>query len=262
MADVAWELRESGPSDAKHTVLLLPGGCCSARTYKELMDEPALSGMRLVAATLPGHAGAPPLQDPSIENTARVAAELAEKVGADVLVGYSMGATVAYEMVVSKAFTGPTVLIGISLSAEDEAGFFLRMVKLGSVFGSLPSKILSTGAAAMVKKDTASPERRRELKADFKKNVPRENQPALRLYVDYLYQQKRPAELLCETGVRTWTAHSAEKSDGGLTDAERATLEACATTKVITIPGASFFIPFERSAACAEIIAEASATLA
>jgi pimeloyl-ACP methyl ester carboxylesterase len=261
MTDVDWQLYETGPSDAKHTALLLPGGLCDARTYAEMMAEPALSGMRLVAATLPGHAGAPPLADPSVENNARVATELASKVSADVLVGYSMGATVAYEMAVTKAFTGPVVLIGISLSAKDEAGFFINLVKMGSVLGSLPSWILSTGAASMVKKDGASPERRRELKADFKKNVPRDSQPALKKYVDYLYALDRPAERLCESGVPTWIAHSEKRSDGGLTDHERATLEACATTKVITIPGASFFIPFERRAECAEIIAEATATL-
>jgi hypothetical protein len=171
-----------------------------------------------------------------------------------------MGATIAFEMVVTKAFTGPTVLIGISVSAEDEAKFFLWASK-STVLGSLPSKLLSTGAAAMVKKDSASEARRRELKADFKKNVARENQPALREYAKYLERQERPAERLCETGVPTWIAHSAEKSDGGLTDQERATLEACATTHVVTIPGASFFIPFERPKECAEIIAEASASV-
>jgi hypothetical protein len=111
-----------------------------------------------------------------------------------------------------------------------------------------------------VKKDSASEARRKELKADFKKNVARDNQPALRAYVNYLEKLQRPAERLCETGVPTWIAHSEKKSDGGLTDAERATLEACATTHVITIPGASFFIPFERSKECAEIIAEASSS--
>jgi pimeloyl-ACP methyl ester carboxylesterase len=92
---VEWELREAGPSDAEHTVLLLPGGMCSAGSYAEVMAEPALAGMRLVAATLPGHAGAPPPQDYSIENYARWAAEVARNVGADVVVGFSMGASVA-----------------------------------------------------------------------------------------------------------------------------------------------------------------------
>ena len=34
-----WEVVESGPSDAEHTVLLLPGGWCTALFYDELMAE-------------------------------------------------------------------------------------------------------------------------------------------------------------------------------------------------------------------------------
>src|SRR6478672_2952915 len=98
-----WELRETGPADAQHTVLLLPGGMCSAGSFAELMAEPALADMRLVAATLPGQAGAAPPDDCSIENYARLASELATKVGADIVVGFSMGGSVAFEMVVSGA---------------------------------------------------------------------------------------------------------------------------------------------------------------
>ena len=106
LSTIDWELREAGPLDAEHTVLLLPGGMCSAGSYAELMAEPGLAGMRLVAATLPGHAGTPPPDDYGIENYARLAAELAKKVGADVVVGFSMGASVALEMVVLGGFTG------------------------------------------------------------------------------------------------------------------------------------------------------------
>src|SRR4051795_6907512 len=129
--DVDWDLREAGPSDAEHTVLLLPGGSCRAGSYAEVMAEPALAEMRLVAATLPGNAGAPPPDDYSVENYAGFTAELATKVGADVLVGFSMGATVALEMVASGAFSGPVVLLGISLSPEDEAAFFRAICRLG-----------------------------------------------------------------------------------------------------------------------------------
>src|SRR5438270_253279 len=90
-----WELRETGPPDAESTVLLLPGGMCSAGAYAELMAEAALANTRLVAATLPGHAGTPPPDDYSIENYARLAAEVATNVGADVVVGVGMGASVA-----------------------------------------------------------------------------------------------------------------------------------------------------------------------
>lgn len=68
-----WQLRESGPPDAPHVVLLLPGGMCSAGSFDEVMEAPALAGTRLLAATLPGHAGAPPPEDYSIENYARLA---------------------------------------------------------------------------------------------------------------------------------------------------------------------------------------------
>ena len=144
---VDWELRESGSADAEHTVLLLPGGMCSAGSFAEVMAAPALAGMRLVAATLPGHAGAPPPDDYLIENNARLAGELARKVGADVVVGFSMGGSVALEMLVSGAFAGPAVLLGVGLSAEDEPAFFRALVRLGSVLGGLPAALLAKGAS-------------------------------------------------------------------------------------------------------------------
>lgn len=86
------QLFESGPADAEHTVLLLPGGMCSARSYLELTQEPTLSGLRLVAATMPGQAGAPSPDDYSPEAYGRTAADLVAETGADVVVGFSMGA--------------------------------------------------------------------------------------------------------------------------------------------------------------------------
>jgi hypothetical protein len=51
-----WDLRESGPADADHTVLLLPGGLCTAVFFDDLIAEPKLSEgpIRLVAATPQG----------------------------------------------------------------------------------------------------------------------------------------------------------------------------------------------------------------
>ena len=71
-----WETSQSGPIAADRTVLLIPGGLSTAVSYTELMAEPALSGVHLVAVTLPGHGGAPP-EDFSIETYARLAAGLA-----------------------------------------------------------------------------------------------------------------------------------------------------------------------------------------
>jgi pimeloyl-ACP methyl ester carboxylesterase len=102
--NVEWELVRSGPASGDHGVLLLPGGSCSARSYGAVMAQPALAGTRLVAATLPGHAGTAPPEDFSVESYARLAAKLAAENGCDVVVGFSMGATVAFEMAASGIF--------------------------------------------------------------------------------------------------------------------------------------------------------------
>jgi len=254
--EIDWELREAGPPDAERTLLLLPGGMCSAGSYGEVMAEPALAGMRLVAATMPGHAGAPPPEDYSIENYARLTAELARRVGADVVVGFSMGASVALEMVASGAFSGPVVLLGISLSAADEAGFFRAIVHLGSVLGGVPAAVLAKGAASMVKRIPVSAERQDELRADFHKNVPRHNREGLREYVRWLHRHQHPAERLCRAGVPAWIVH-AEKGDGGLTPDERHTLEACPQARLVTIRGSVFFLPNEVPDRIADVIVEA-----
>jgi pimeloyl-ACP methyl ester carboxylesterase len=256
--DLEWELRQEGPLDAEPTVLLLPGGMCSAGSYAEVMAEPALAKMRLVAATLPGHAGAPPPDDYSIENYARLTAELARKVGADVVVGFSMGGSVALEMVASGGFPGPAVLLGISLSAKDEPPFFRGIVRLGGVLGSMPSAMLAKGAASMVKRIPVSDERRRELREDFGKNVPRQTKRGLREYLRWLHRHEHPAERLCRAGVPTWIVH-AEKGDGGLTDEERRTLEACQHAHLVTLPGTVYFAPNEVPERIADVILEAVA---
>src|SRR3954451_24956511 len=148
---VEWDIVESGPPKAEQVVLLLPGGMCSAGSYAEVMAEPQLAGAHLIAATLPGQAGAPPLPDPSPEAYAGAVAELAHSAGVDVVVGFSMGATVAYEMLVSGSFVGPAGLLGISLSAPDEPAAFRAIIRLGSLLGSLPAVALKKGAASMLK---------------------------------------------------------------------------------------------------------------
>jgi pimeloyl-ACP methyl ester carboxylesterase len=255
---VDWELRESGPPDAAQTVLLLPGGMCSAGSFAEVMAEPSLAGMRLVAATLPGQAGAPPPDDYSVESYARGVAELAEQVGAHLVVGFSMGAVVAVEMVVSGAFRGPVVLLGVSLSTEDEPAFFRAIVRLGNVLGGLPASVLAKGAASMVKRIPGTAERRAELRADFRRNVPAVVQRSLREYLRWLNRGEGRAERLCKAGVPAWVVH-AEKGDGGLTDEERRTLEACPHVELVTIPGHVFFLPNEVPERIAEVIVEAAA---
>lgn len=254
--DVDWELREAGPADAAHTVLLLPGGMCSARSYAEVMEQPSLTGLRLIAATMPGQAGAPPPDDPSVENYARLTTELVASVGADVVAGFSMGAVVAAEMVVSGAFTGPVVLLGVSLSTKDEPAFFRALIRLGSVLGTLPTALLAKGAASMVKRIPASPERLEELREDFRRNDPADQKEALREYLGWLHRGDGRAQALCEAGVPLWIVH-AEKGDGGLTEDERRTLAACPSAHLVTIPGKVFFLPNEVPERVAAVLLDA-----
>lgn len=253
-----WELYETGPEDAEHAVLLLPGGLTAARLYTEVMAEPALKEMRLVAATLPGHCGTRPPGDITVENYARLAGELASERGCDVVTGFSMGATVALEMVTSGVFAGPAVLLGISMSARDEAAFFRAIVRLGSVLGGLPSAALLRMTGMMVKALALPPERKAELAADFRRNNPRVIRRLLREYVRYLGGHADSAARLCDAGVPAWIVH-AEKGDGGLTTDERRVLEACPLATVVTIPGTSHLLPTETQAQIAEIIAAAVA---
>ena len=55
-----------------------------------------------------------------------------------------------------------------------------------------------------------------------------------------------------------WVVH-AEKGDGGLTQHERATLEACPHVRVVTIPGSVFLLPNEVPGRIADVIVEALA---
>ena len=253
---VDWDLVRSGPDAAEHGVLLLPGGANAARSYGEVMAQPLLAGTRLVAATLPGNVGTPPPTDFSVENYARLATELAANYDCDVVVGFSMGASVALEMAASGAFKGPLVLLGISLSARDEPAFFRAIVRLGDVFGGLPSAMLMRMTAIAVRTARVSDEHRAQMRADFRSNDPRVLRSGLRAYLDYLGRHESPAERLCDAGVPTWIVH-AEKGDGGLTEDERRALEACPRTNLITIPGTCYFMPDEEPQRVAEIIAEA-----
>ncbi|HVQ88383.1 MAG TPA: alpha/beta hydrolase [Actinomycetes bacterium] len=254
--DTNWEIVESGPDDAERTVLLLPGGMCSARSYAEVMAEPELAGARLVAVTMPGHAGAPAPDDFSIEEYARITAELAQSVGADVVVGFSMGATVAYEMVISGTFKGPVVLLGVSLSTSDEPAFFRAIIRLGAVLGTLPAAVLKKGATSMVKHSDVSPESQAQLRSDFARNNTNDMRLALLAYLRWLQRDDDPARRLCESGPPAWVVH-AEKGDGALTQHERAVLEACPRVQVVTIPGKVSLLPNEVPARIAEVIVKA-----
>jgi pimeloyl-ACP methyl ester carboxylesterase len=253
---VAWELLTAGPEDADRSVLLLPGGANAARSYNLVMAEQALSGVRLVATTLPGMAGAPLSDDMSVPALARRAGELARDQGCEVVVGFSHGATVALEMLLSGHFRGPVVLLGISLTSEDEAGFFRAVVRASQKVGSWPMALLLRLMPLMARFAKTPETHRRELIEDLKRNRAGDAVRASSEYLAYIAADRDYAARLVASGNPVWVVH-AEKGDGGLTDAERDTLQAAPNVTLVTVPGAVFFLPDEAPQQTAAVIATA-----
>jgi hypothetical protein len=257
----AWEMLITGPEDAERSVLLLPGGANAARSYDLVMADPALSGVRLVATTLPGMAGAPLTEDVSVPALARTAGELAKEHSCDVVVGFSHGATVALEMVLSGTFHGPVVLLGLSLTTEDDAAFFVRTVRLSQKVGRWPLGILFWLMPLMVRSTKIPQPHKRELIADLKQNRAGDGVRVCADYLDYIAADRDYAAELAASGSPAWVVHTATGGDGGLTDAERATLESADNVTLVTLPGSVFLLPNEAPQQTAAVIATALSTL-
>lgn len=252
-----WELVESGPADAAHTVLLLPGGMCTAAFYQDLMDEPTLAGVRLIAATLPGFGGTPPPDDLGLDNYARLAAGLAAEHGCTAVVGHSFGANVALEMAVSAGFSGPLVLLAPSLSRTDESIILRVLDRLGKALGHLPYSAALRALGPALKREVSA-ERHPALVAEIRKNDPRVNRRQVSAYLGHLDRRGSGAGPLCDSGVPAWLVFG-EKDDVGLTADERSTLEACPRTKVVMVPGAGHMTLTSHPTLVAEILLEALA---
>jgi pimeloyl-ACP methyl ester carboxylesterase len=253
----AWERLIVGPPDADRSVLLLPGGANAARSFDLVMAQPALSDVRLVATTLPGMAGAP-LSEVSVPAMARRAGELADEYQCDVVAGFSHCATVALDMVLSGHFHGAVVLLGISLTTPDEARFFRVAVRTSQRVGSWPMAILLRLLPLMARSAKAPESHKKKLIEDLKQNKAGDSVRVCGEYLDYIAADRDYAAELASSGQLVWMVH-AEKGDGGLTSAERATLRAAPDVTLVTIPGAVFLLPDEAPQETAAAIADALA---
>jgi pimeloyl-ACP methyl ester carboxylesterase len=221
-------------------VLCLPGGLCTGAFLEELMAEPALADVRMVAATLPGQGGAPVIGDLSIESCAQLASGLARDFGCDAVLGHSVGANVALEMAASGGFSGPLVLVAPSLSRRDESIVARVHDRLGVVLGRLPFAVALRMMGPAMKGEVPA-ERRAPLLAELRKNDTGNMRRSLHLYLEYLDRHGSLAPRLCAAGVPTWLIFG-EKDDVGLTDEERRILTDCPHTTVVTIPGAGHMV--------------------
>jgi pimeloyl-ACP methyl ester carboxylesterase len=251
-----WDLRESGPKDADHTILLLPGGMCTATFFDDLMAEPKLveAPIRLVAATLPGFGGTSYPEDLSVENYARLAGKLASDLGCDVVAGHSLGGNVALEMAALGEFSGPVVLLSPSFSREDEMKELGMLDRVGRVpgLGALIWRVmLKLMPSAM--KSKFPPARREALVAEMKNNDPRVCRRMVRRYFEYLDRHGSLVSRLCGSGVKAWVVFG-DRDEVGLTDEERRGLEACPTVTLLTTPDASHMIFTDQPGWTADLI--------
>ena len=251
-----WDIVQTGPVDAERTVLLLPGGWCTALFYEELMAEPALSRVRLVAVTLPGNGGTPAPPDVSIENYARLTAELAADLGVDVIAGHSFGANVALEMAASGGFNGPLVLLAPSFSRADEALAIRIPERLSRALGDLPFTAMRSAMRFALKGSALPPERCKVLVREWQKNDPNVMRRGIRAYFAYLDRYGSVAERLGSSAVPAWVVHG-ESGDGGMTEEERRILQAYAWIRIVTIPGPSWLTPNEEPALVAGLVVDA-----
>ncbi len=105
-----------------------------------------------------------------------------------------MGATVAVEMVASGAFSGPVVLLGLSLSPRDESVILRVLDGLTTVMGSLPFAALRQMMGSVTKRVRVPEARRAELLDDLRKNSPPVMRQLFRSYLEYLGRHRSPAD--------------------------------------------------------------------
>ena len=256
-----WELREAGPANTGITVLMLPGGLCTAEVYEDLLAEPKLAGIHLVAATVPGWGRTTAPDDVSVENYAHLIGKLAADLGADVLVGHSIGANLALEAAGLGTFGGPVVLLSPSFSRADEAKVLSVLDRLGRIpgLGRLVWSVAIKGAARDVSK--RAPEARREaLGADLANNDPEYCKRSTRMYFNYLDHYGSVAERLCASGSKAWVVFG-DDDEIELQADERRVLEACPTVTLSTVKGTHMFI-VESPSETADVILEAAGAVA
>src|SRR3954453_10956843 len=249
-----WDLRESGPPGADHTVLLLAGALCTVAFFEDLMAEPKLTdaSVHLVAATLPGFGNSQPPDDLSVESYASLAGRLAADIGCEAVLGHSLGANVAIEMAAAGKFSGPLVLLSPSFSRKDESKFPRALDHLGRVLGHLPyAAMFKVIGPAM--KSSLPANGRDELVAELKTNDPRFVRRQTRRYLEYLDRYGSLVPRLCDSGVTARVVFG-EHDDVRLADKERRELDECPRTTVITISGAGHFTMNQEPRRVAELI--------
>ncbi|MGW0947685.1 alpha/beta fold hydrolase [Streptomyces sp. NPDC002623] len=253
-----WDVRRAGATDASHRVLMIPGALCTTEFYADVMAEPAVAGLGMVAATQPGFGRTEAPANLSMESYARLMADFAAEARCDAVVGHSLGANVAIEMAALGLFKGPLVLLSPTFSRGDEERFLTVLNSLGRVpvLGSAAWKAMLTLLPRAVKRELP-PHRAEALAAVMGGHDPAVCRQIVRGYYAYLDRYPSLVPRLCEAGVPAWVVRG-DRDGVGLTDAERHGLEACPGVRMVTVSDAGHLVLVDQPAAVAEVIAEAA----
>jgi pimeloyl-ACP methyl ester carboxylesterase len=242
-------------------VLLLPGALCTAAFYDDLVADPRFAerGARFTAVTPPGFGGEPAPPDVSVEGYARIGAELAREHRADVIVAHSYWGNVTIEMAAIGAFTGPVVLLSPCFSREDEEKDFRVIDRIARVpgIGRLPYLLLPRGMNSAMKGRLPA-ERHDALVAEMLRTDMKVARPMIRKYFDHLDRHGSLVARLAGSGVPAWVVYG-EHDEIGLTDAERAGLEAAENVTLVTVPGATHMLMTDQPEKTADIVLDALA---
>jgi len=168
------------------------------------------------------------------------------------VVGHSLGANVALEMVGGGEFSGPVLLLAPSLSRVDESKFPRALDRLASVFGHLPYALMLKLIGPAMK--SSLPAHRREvLIAELQRNDPRFLRRQTRVYLEYLDRHGSLARRLCDSQARAWVVFG-EHDEIGLTDAEQDALGQCPSVTLITIADTGHFALNQKPGEVAELL--------
>jgi pimeloyl-ACP methyl ester carboxylesterase len=190
-----------------------------------------------------------------MENYAALAGTLAAERGCDVVVGHSIGANVALEMVAGGHFAGPVVLLSPTFSASDEDKALAIANSLGRVPGV--GMLAWAGLVKLTPRAMAGnlpPARREALTAEFEKNDPAFCRQVIRHHFDYLHRYPDLVSRLRDSGATAWVVRG-DHDDIGLTDEERAGLEAAPGVTLVMVPDAGHLVMVEQPVAVAELVA-------
>lgn len=259
--DGDWELRDGGPAGATRSALLLPGAMGTAAFYDGLLDDPALvaGDMRLVAATPPGFGGLPAPADVSVEGYARLTAELAGRLGVDVVVGHSYFANVVIEMAAQGLLATPIVLLSPCFSRADEESDLRLVDRLERIplIGGLPWLLLP-GQLDKSLRGKVPADRHDELVAEMRRSDMRVARRVVHQYFDHLDRYGSLVARLRDGGVPAAVVRG-ERDAIGLTPAERSDLVASPNVTLVELPDAGHMIMTDQPTRTVELILEALA---